>query len=294
MKPPKFEYFAPASLDETTALLDRYGDEAKVLAGGQSLMPLLNMRLVRPQAIVDINRVTQLDYIAPAPDGSLAIGALTRQRTVERSAIVRQHSPLLAEALPFIAHFPIRNRGTVGGSIVHADPAAELPAIGVTLEADLVLSGSGSQRVLKAADFFLGYLTTALEPGEVLTELRVPVLDGGWGWGFAEVSRRHGDFAMVGAATLLRLDENDSCAAARITMFGVGGAPVRVTRAEEMLAGQPVDSRALEDVAKVVSEAIDPSGDIHASVEYRREVGGTLARRTVEAALGRARGGAKL
>ena len=181
MKPPRFEYFAPATLDEATALLDQYGPEAKVLAGGQSLMPLLNMRLVRPAVIVDINRISQLDHISSAPGRGLAIGALTRQRAAERSETVRESSPLLAEALPFIAHFPIRNRGTMGGSIVHADPAAELPAVSVALEAEMVLASSGNQRVVKAEDFFLAYLTTALEPNELLTEIRVPGLDGGWG-----------------------------------------------------------------------------------------------------------------
>ena len=293
MKPPKFEYFAPAALDEATALLEQYGQEAKVLAGGQSLMPLLNMRLVRPKVIIDINRIAQLDRISPTPDGGLAIGALTRQRTAELAGTVRGRSPLLAAALPFIGHFPIRNRGTIGGSLVHGDPAAELPAVSVALEAKVVLARSGSERVMKAEDFFIGYLTTALEPGEVLTEVRVPPLDGGWGWGFEEVCRRVGDFALVGAVALLQLDSNDYCRAARITMFGVGGTPVRVRRAEEALLGSQVDKPALQQVARAVAEALDPPSDIHASAEYREEVGGVVARRSVEAALSRAKGGAE-
>ena len=293
MKPPKFEYFAPATVSEATALLEQYGPEAKVLAGGQSLMPLLNMRLVRPGVIIDINRIDQLDGISPTPDGGLAIGALTRQRTAERSEKVRERSPLLAAALPHIAHFPIRNRGTVGGSLVHADPAAELPAVSVALEAEMVLAESGSERVVKAQDFFVGYLTTALEPNEILTEIRVPTLDSNWGWGFEEVCRREGDFAMVGALALLSLDDNGFCRAARVTMFGVGGTPVRALSAEEVLIGSRVDKAALEQVAKAVADAVDPPSDIHASAEYRKEVGGVMARRALESALSRAGGDAQ-
>ena len=292
MKPPKFEYFSPSALDEATALLDQYGQEAKVLAGGQSLMPLLNMRLVRPQVIVDINRITQLDHISPSPNGGLAIGALTRQRTAERSQTVQQQCPLLAGALPLIGHFPTRNRGTVGGSLVHGDPAAELPAVCVTLESEMVLTGSADERVVKAKDFFIGYLTTALEPGEVLSQIRIPPLNGGWGWGIEEVCRREGDFALVGAMALLQLDDNDNCRGARVTLFAAGGTPIRVGRAEEALLGGKVDDRTLEEVAHAVVETVDPPSDIHASSQYRKEVGGVVARRSVAAALRRAKGGA--
>ena len=290
MKPPKFEYFAPVTLSEATALLDQYGDDAKVLAGGQSLMPLLNMRLVRPEVVVDINRISQLQYISMTPDGGLAVGALTRQREVEFSSSVRETIPLLAAALPSIGHVPIRNRGTVGGSMVHADPAAELPAVSVALGAEFVLTATGNQRVVPAADFFLGYLTTAMEPAEVLTVVRFPALTGGWGWGFQEVCRREGDFAMVGAVTLVQLDEDHFCRNARIIMFGVGGSPVRVEQAEEILVGRQVSSRTVQDVARLVSEQLEPVSDIHASAQYRKEVGGVLARRTLEAALDRAEG----
>ena len=292
MKPPKFEYFAPATLSEAAALLGQYGDDAKVLAGGQSLMPLLNMRLVRPEVVVDINRITELQYISMTPDGGMAVGALTRQRELERSTSVRERMPLIAAVLPFIAHVPIRNRGTVGGSMVHADPAAELPAVGVALGAEFVLAGDGSQRVVPAADFFLGYLATALEPAELLTEVRFPALTGRWRWGFQEVCRREGDFAMVGAVALVQLDEDSRCRDARITMFGVGANPVRVRHAEEVLVGRQVSGRTVEDAAKLVSEELDPISDVHASAQYRREVGGVLARRALEAALDRAEGAA--
>ncbi|HXH13616.1 MAG TPA: FAD binding domain-containing protein [Alphaproteobacteria bacterium] len=174
MKPAPFEYFAPTHMAEALDLLARYGDEAKILAGGQSLMPLMNMRLARPRVIIDINRLSDLAYISPGRNGMFTIGALTRQRAVERASLIRQHYPLLAAAMPFIGHFQIRNRGTMGGSIVHADPAAELPAVCLALDGEFVLQSAAQQRVLPAADFFRTYLTTALEPTELLTEIRLP------------------------------------------------------------------------------------------------------------------------
>ncbi len=288
MKPPKFQYCAPNSLDEATALLHQHAVDAKVLAGGQSLMPLLNMRLVRPQVVIDVNRVSELQYISPAPGGGLAVGALTRQRELERSDLVRETAPLLAAALPFIGHFPTRNRGTVGGSMVHADPAAELPAVSVALGAEFVLTRAQGRREVPAADFFLDYLTTALEPDELLTEVRWPTLDGRWGWGFQEVCRREGDFALVGGAALLQLDDDGRCLDARITMFGVGSVPLRMERAEQALAGSKADNAAVADAASLVSEDLTPQSDVHASSQYRKEVAGVLARRTLREALARA------
>ena len=292
MKPPKFQYFAPATFGEATALLHQHGVDAKVLAGGQSLMPLLSMRLVRPQVVIDVNRVSELQYISPAPGGGLAVGALTRQRDLERSDLVSKTAPLLAAALPFIGHLPTRNRGTVGGSMVHADPAAELPAVGVALQAQFVLARGQDRRVVPAADFFLDYLTTALEPDELLTEVRCPVLQGRWGWGFQEVCRREGDFALVGAVALLQLDDDDRCREARITMFGVGGVPLRMERAEQVLAGARISSQhwddAVTDAARLVSEDLTPQSDVHASSQYRKEVAGVLARRTLQEAQARA------
>ena len=288
MKPSKFQYFAPASLGEATDLLHEHGVDAKVLAGGQSLMPLLNMRLVRPQVVIDVNSVSELQYVSPASGGGFAVGALTRQRDLERSGLVSKTAPLLAAALPFIGHLPTRNRGTVGGSMVHADPAAELPAVAVTLGAKFVLARTQGQRTLPAAGFFLDYLTTALEPDELLTEVRWPALEGRWSWGIQEVCRREGDFALVGAAALLRLDDDDQCLDARVTMFGVGGVPVRMERAEQALAGSKVDSTAVSDAARLVSEDLTPQSDVHASSQYRKEVAGVLARRTLLEALGRA------
>ena len=290
MKPAIFDYFAPTNLTEALATLEQYGDEAKILAGGQSLMPLMNMRLVRPKVVIDINRISELAHISPSPDGGLSIGALTRQRALERSGLAKKRAPLLVEAMPFIGHSQIRNRGTIGGSIVHADPSAELAALSVALDAEYVLRSARNERVVKAEDFFLTYLTTAIEPTEVLAEIRISTWSREWGWDFQEICRREGDFALVGTIAMLRLDDNESCEAARITMFGVGGTPVRVRRAEDALLGRRVDGRVLEEVARVVSEELDPDSDIHASAEYRKDVGGVLARRTLEKALSRAKG----
>ena len=290
MKPAKFEYFAPTSLAEALELLEEHGDDAKVLAGGQSLMPMLNMRLARPKVIADINRIPGLDYISPTPDGGLAIGALTRLRSVEKSDVIKEIIPVLAAAMPSIGHFQIRNRGTVGGSISHADPAAELPAVCLALDGEFVLSSASNQRVLKAENFFISPLTTAIEPGELLTEIRLPARSEEWRWGFQEVCRRQGDFAMVGAVSLLQLDGDGVCQSACITMFGVGGTPLRIRRAEEALLGNRIDGSVLEDVSKIVSEELDPDSDIHASATYRKEVGGVIARRTLEAAISRVNG----
>ena len=285
MKPAKFEYFAPTSLAEALELLGEHGDDAKVLAGGQSLMPMLNMRLARPEVVIDINRIPGLEYISPTSDGGLAIGALTRQRTVEKSDVIRERIPVLAAAIPSIGHFQIRNRGTVGGSISHADPAAELPAICLALGGELVLSSASDQRVLKAEDFFLAPLTTAIRPEELLTEIRLPARTEEWRWGFEEVCRRQGDFAMVGAVSLLEMDGGGVCKSACITMFGVGGTPLRISRAEEALLGNPISDSALRELSQIVSEELDPDSDIHASAAYRKEVGGVIARRTLEAAI---------
>jgi carbon-monoxide dehydrogenase medium subunit len=288
MKPAPFEYFAPTDLAEALDLLARYGDEAKILAGGQSLMPLMNMRLARPHVLIDINRLSGLSHISRSTAGALTIGALTRQRAIERAGLVQTHYPLLAAVTPSIGHFQIRNRGTIGGSIVHADPAAELPALCVALEAELVLRSAMRQRTVRAADFFLTYLTTAIEPAEMLTEIRLPPWQAEWRWGFQEVCRREGDFALVGAVAVLHMDGDATCQAARLTMFGVGATPVRAQRAEAMLSGQRPGGHVFDQLAGVVAAELEPDADIHASAEYRREVGGVVARRAVEMALGNA------
>jgi CO/xanthine dehydrogenase FAD-binding subunit len=293
MKPAPFEYFVPVHVGEALDLLADYGDDAKILAGGQSLMPLMNMRLARPRVIIDINRLAELAYVSPGADGTFVIGALTRQRAIERSSLLQVYYPLLSAAMPYIGHVQIRNRGTIGGSIAHADPAAELPALSLALEAEFVVRSATRQRVIAAAEFFRTYLTTALEPVEMLTEVRFPAWQGRWRWGFQEICRRDGDFALVGAVALLRMDDDAVCREARLTMFGVGGTPFRLQRAEEMLVSRSIDDGVLNDVARAVADTLEPDSDIHASAEYRQEVGGVVARRALEAAIGTANGQGK-
>lgn len=287
MKPAPFSYYCPETLDEAVHLLDEHGDDGKILAGGQSLMPLMSLRLARPAVIVDMNRVPGLDRIDANGDSGIGIGAMTRQRAIERDAVFAERNPLLAAAVPLIGHFQIRNRGTVGGSLVHADPASELPAVSVTLGADFVLMSAGGERVVSADDFYLGYMATACEANEVLTEVRLPAWKPGRIWAIDEVARRKGDFAMVGVALWADMD-GTACADARITLFGVGGRPVRVEKAEQRLKGAALDDTTLKDVERIVFEELDPDSDIHASALYRKEVGGVLTRRALGAAAARA------
>jgi carbon-monoxide dehydrogenase medium subunit len=292
VKPPPFEYHAPESLPEALDLLARFGDEAKVLAGGQSLMPLLNLRLARPANLVDINLVEpELGVLEPW-DGGLRLGGLVRQRAAERSDLVRQRNPLLAEALPLVGHPQIRNRGTVGGSLAHADPASELPAVAALLEAELVARSARGERTLRADEFFVSYFTTRLEPDELLTEVRLPGWPSGAGWAFLEVSRRHGDFAMVGVASLVRLASDGSIGEGRLAYTGVGATPVRARDAERELAGQPATEDTFAAAAERAVQALDPQADVHATAAYRRHVAGVLTRRALAKAVQRAQGGA--
>jgi CO/xanthine dehydrogenase FAD-binding subunit len=287
MKPASFEYFAPTTLDETVELLHERGEEAKILAGGQSLMPLMNLRLARPKVIVDINRLTGLDGMKSTAEGGLAIGALARQRAVEKSMLVREQNPLLASAMRLIGHFQIRNRGTVGGSLAHADPAAELPALAVLLGCEFSLARKDGARAVPASDFFLGYMATAIEPGELLTEIRFPSWRPGTAWAIDEIARRKGDFALVGVALKTHLEAGAQVDDAAIVMFGVGGKPQRIESAESLLKGRRLDRGLLRELGRVVAEELEPDSDIHASAEYRKEVGGVLARRALESALAR-------
>jgi CO/xanthine dehydrogenase FAD-binding subunit len=294
MKPASFEYFAPATLDETLELLHEHGDEAKILAGGQSLMPLMNLRLARPKIIVDINGLSSLDRIASTADGGLAIGAMARHCAVEKSALVREQNPLLASTMPLIGHFQIRNRGTMGGSLAHADPAAELPALSMLLGCEFCLARKGGVRVVPAEDFFLGYLATAIEQGELLTEIRFPKWRAGAGWAIDEISRRKGDFALVGVALQAELDADANVKDVAIVMFGVGGKPHRIKSTDSILRGRRVSPGILRELGQLVAEELEPDTDIHASTEYRKEVGGVLARRALEAALARSEYGVSL
>jgi CO/xanthine dehydrogenase FAD-binding subunit len=285
MKPAPFQYVAPRSIAETITLLKAHGPEAKLLAGGQSLVPLMHMRLVRPSLIVDLNRVEELGYLREQ-DGTVAIGAMVRQRTAEVSPLVRTRLPLLAEALTFVGHPQIRNRGTVGGSIAHADPSGELPAVVAILDATIHVRGPQGRRQLGPAEFFQSYLTTALGPDELVEAIEVPVHDH-WGTAFLEVARRHGDYALVGAAALVSM-LGDRCREARLCFTGVGPAPVRIADAEAILAGKRITAKLLAEVVHIVTERLDPETDIHASATYRKEVAGVLAARALRAAMDRA------
>jgi aerobic carbon-monoxide dehydrogenase medium subunit len=285
VKPARFAYYDPASVGEVLDLLAQHGDAAKVLAGGQSLVPLMNMRLARPENVVDLNGVPELSYLEEQ-DGGLRIGAMTRQRQLEKSALVAERWPLLAEATRYIGHSQIRNRGTVGGSLAHADPAAELPAVTAALEAQLVIRGPSGERVVGADDFFLTYLTTCLAPDELLVEIRLPAPPPGSRPAFQEVSRRHGDFALAGAAGLVALDEQGVCRDARIALFGVGPGPYRAREAEDLLKGEKPTEALLQQVGLKAAENLEPDADIHASAEYRKEVAAVMVRRALLAACG--------
>jgi len=286
MKPAPFEYLAPATVAETVGALAQHGDDAKVLAGGQSLVPMLNLRLARPAVLVDINGVAELDALREA-DGRVHIGALKRQAAMERWAVT--HLPLLSEALRAVGHAAIRNRGTVAGSVAHADPASELPALLLCLDGAAVARGASGERVIPAGELFRAPLTTSLRPDELVTEVRFSLPRPDAGWGFAEVARRHGDFALVGAAALLWLDGAGRVDGARLALFGVGGTPVRGAAAEALLTGQAPSPERIREAARAAAAALRPDGDLHASAGYRSEVAAVLAERTLTAALGRCR-----
>ena len=285
MKPPRFSYHDPATVEEALALLTRHGDTARILAGGQSLMPMLNFRLVRPGHVIDINRLGDLATVVPGPDGGLQIGALVRQRALERSALIRERCPLMALALPFVGHAQIRARGTLGGSLAHGDPAAELPAVMVALGARLTLRSARGRRTIAAEDFFLSSLATALAPDELLTEIALPPWPARTGSSLQEVAIRRGDFALGGVAATLTLDAQGRVGDARIVCFGVGPRPVRATAAERSLVGGAPAAPALAEAGRLASASVDPSDDIHASGAYRKRLAGVLTTRALATAL---------
>ncbi len=299
MKPPPFKYIAPRSLDEALAALRECSPDAKVLAGGQSLVPLLNFRLVQPSVLVDLNGVSGLDSITWDPERSeLVFGAMVRQADAERSPLVRGACPLFAEALRHVGHRAIRNRGTIGGSLAHADPSAELPLLLALLDGRVRLLSVGRDRWLGARDFFVSYLTTALRPDEILVEarFRVPCATGrtastgvprpeAYRWGFMEFSRRAGDFALAAVATVLRIDRAGMIQDAAIAVAGGGPTPVRASRAEQTLVGYPPSTHLFAEAAHLVVAACEVEDDIHASAEYRRELIGVLVERALNQAV---------
>ena len=288
MKPPPFDYLAPRTLDEALEALADHGSEAKVLAGGQSLIPLLNFRLARPGVLVDLNRLEDLAHVRTGDDGSLRIGALTRQRVLERDPRVARAAPVLAETVPWIAHPQIRNRGTVGGSLAHADPAGELPALAVALDARLRLLSRRGERTVAADDFYLGLFSTALAPDEVLAEIEVPPSPAGTGWSFLEQARRPGDYAQVGLAAGLTLDEGGVCRRARLVFLSVGDRPVVATEAAALLEGERPSETLFAEAAETAAAETEPGDDIHASADFKRHLARVLSRRALARAARRA------
>jgi carbon-monoxide dehydrogenase medium subunit len=286
VKPAPFEYVDPRSVDEALTHLGQHGDDAKVLAGGQSLVPMMNFRLARPRVLVDVNRVAGLETLAER-DGLLHVGALVRQRALERWATARQ--PLVAAALRVVGHAAIRVRGTVAGSIAHADPAAELPALLLCLEGSVVTRSPRGERAIPAGDFFLGPLSTALAPDELVVETRWPLPPPGTGWGFHEVARRHGDFALVGVAATCTL-RGDRVARARVTILGCGSTPLRASEAEAALTGQPPSAAVVEQAARAGAARLPAHDDLHADAAYRRRAARTLIARALGDAIGRTGG----
>ncbi len=292
MKPAPFLYAAPDTLDEALALLAEHGDEAKPLAGGQSLVPMMNFRLARPAVLVDLNRLGELEFVRRGEDGGLRLGAMTRQARLERDREVAAASPLLAETVPYVAHPQIRNRGTVGGSLAHADPAAELPVVAVALRARLRLVKAGGERWVEAREFFRGLLTTALEPGELVAEMALSPAAPRTGWSFLEVARRHGDYAQAGVAAVVVLDEDGGCREARLVYLSVGEVPLEAVEAGRLLVERGLTGEAIDEAARHAAESeIEPTGDIHASAAFKRHLARVLTGRALRVARERAGNG---
>jgi aerobic carbon-monoxide dehydrogenase medium subunit len=283
MKLPPVDYEAPKTVSEAVELLAEHLDEASVLAGGQSLIPLLALRLAHPAVLIDINGVDELSGVSAA-DGWVSIGAMTREYVAEESGAVAAAVPLLAAALPLIGHEAIRSRGTVGGSLAHADPAAELPAVARALDAEFVVRGPSGERVVPAAEWFEGYLTTSRLPDELLVEVRFPAAGRGTGVSFQEVARRHGDFAMVGLAASVTLSDG-VISDARLAFAGVSDVPVRAAGAEDLLAGESPSAELFDEAARRAAGDIDPPADLHGSAEYRKKVAAALVRRGLREAV---------
>jgi carbon-monoxide dehydrogenase medium subunit len=289
MKPAPFDYFAPKSLDEALSLLDQYGWEGKPIAGGQSLVPTMNFRLAAPTVLVDLNGIDELFFVSPRGEG-IAIGAMTRQRTVERSPLVAERAPLIRETMPYIAHPQIRNRGTFGGSLAHADPAAELPTLSVALGARFRVQRKGGERWVEAPDFYVGLFATDLQPGELLTEIVIPPMPARTGYAFDEIARQHGNYAMAGAAAVVTLHEDGTVADARLVFLSLGEGPEMAHQAQAALIGQAPTAQAIEAAAAIAAqEEIDPVSDIHASAAYRRHLAQVLAKRVLTKAAERAK-----
>lgn len=285
MKPAPFSYVSANSVADAVAALSAHGADAKILAGGQSLLATMNMRLARPAVVIDINGISDLSYIREVP-GGLAIGALTRHSVVESSEVVRRVNPLIVDAVKYIGHFGIRSRGTIGGSLAHNDPAAEYPLIARLMNATIVLTGPDGERVVGAQDFFVTYFTCDIRPGELVTEVRIPALPPRTGHAIVELARRHGDLAIVSVATTVTLDADGAVTDARLAVNGVGGVPHLASAAARLVGARPTDSD-LAVVAAAVADEVTPEADAFTTSDYRKHVTEVLSRRALKAALER-------
>lgn len=288
MKPAPFEYVAPGSVEEALSVLQEHVSDGRILAGGQSLIPLLNLRLARPKVLIDLNCLPGLDGIHETAE-FLSIGAMTRQSKIERSVAVQERYPLLAEAVGHIGHVAIRHRGTIGGSLAHNDPAAELPAVALVLDAKFEIVRRGETRAVAAEDFFVDYFTTAMAPDEMLHKILLPPLKSSSGYALEEITRRHGDFAIAGVAVVVDLDESEAIRDARIALFGVAPTAVRARAVEAVLQGQKPDANVSQGAGALLSDTLDPPSDIHASSAYRKRVAAVLTARALERAVRRSR-----
>lgn len=289
MKPAPFDYHLVDSIEAAVALTTEHGDEAKLLAGGQSLVPSMNFRVVQPTVLVDLNGLSDLDYVRLNDEGALEIGAMTRQRRLELDPQVEEHAPLLHEAIPNIAHPQIRARGTLGGSLVHADPAAELPVVVLALEARMRVKGKEGERSISVDDFFQGMFYTDLSPDEILLETVIPAMPARTGWSFKEVARRTGDYAMMGVAALVSLDEEGVCSRAKLVYLNAGDGPVDAREAADQIVGEKPDDSMIDAAAAIASEKeIDPLGNLHASIPFQRHLAHFLTRSALNQALERA------
>jgi carbon-monoxide dehydrogenase medium subunit len=289
MKPAPFAYSAPKTLEEALTVMEEHGYGAKLLAGGQSLVPVMNFRLAQPAMIVDLNGVTELGRIRVGDDYGLRIGAMVRHSQAEFSDKVAKLAPLMSEVMPHIAHPQIRNRGTIGGSLAHADPASELPVVMVALNARLRLQRLGNTRWVNAEEFYESLFSTALEAEEILTEIAVPPLMANTGYAFQELARRHGDYAQAGVAAVITLDESGICRQARVVFLNLGEIPMIAHKAAQALVGQKPTAKLIEEAAQLASrQEIEPTTDVQASAEYKRHLAFVLGKRTIQEAVTRA------
>ena len=279
MKPAPFNYIVPTSIDEALALLEEHAPDARLLAGGQSLVPMMNFRLSRPSHLIDLNCIPDLAFIHDNKD-HISIGAMTRERTIEESSLVRSTIPLLYEATQHIAHLPIRSRGTIGGSISNADPAAEYPAALLTLDGEMLVRSKQEKRRIKASDFFKGIMDTAIEPNELLVEIIIPKVPPGTGFAFVEISRRHGDYALAGIAAQMTLS-GKTVTNLRLAACGVGPCPIRLNDAEKQIFDDGLTEKSIQLAARAAALEIDPETDLHATADYRRRLTAVLTQQAL-------------